>query len=473
LTRSASIAQSLWAALATMSFGMWVGWSVRIPLIAIAMTIFMLVACVAVFPRFRVTILLLAAALLVGIALAATRASRQSALLEMASAFPECEVRGRVTEVAGLGTFARIEEAACEGFEPVIHPGTLVVEDDNLKPGQFFDARGRIHALSDDPFDVARTRLGADGIFYPDRTRAEDPTGPSGAPFSFRDSMTESATALDSRAGALLLGLTIGDTSGFDEDTLENFRRSGLSHLLAVSGSNVAIVVGSVALCVARASLSTRLVSCGGTLAFYVLVVGPDPSVLRAAAMGMLGLMAMVWGHRPEALSALALALIITLAFRPAFLFSVGLHLSAGATAGLVLWSRPFARRLGYRMPTWVAWPLGATLAAQVAVAPLLGLTFGEVSVVAPLANVAALPAVAPATILGLVAALVGLFSDAAGSVVAALASPLAAWVVYCAETLGRPEWSQAPVPKWLAWSGLGIAAAAAVMSSRGVRGVN
>jgi ComEC/Rec2-related protein len=457
----------VWTTLGSLSAGIWIGWHASFPLFYPAGGLLLLVPLAIVVPPAKRIVLLVPGALLAGFLLASARASRQAALQDIAANWAECDMRGTVTESGGLGSFGRIDEARCEGFDAVTSPGTVVIEDELLRPGESFDGHGTLSPLSDDPFDVARRRIGADGIFFADRTRVERPRAASGAPFYFRESMTEAVSVLEPRAGALLLGLTIGETSQFDEQTLEEFRRSGLAHLLAVSGSNVAIVVGTVALCMARAAIYTRLLVCAGSLVFYVLVVGPDPSVVRAAAMGALGLAGMLWGHRPEPLSALALALIVALALRPAFLFSVGLHLSAAATAGLILWSRPFARRLGYKIPRMFAWPAGATLAAQIAVAPLLALTFGEISVTAPIANVIALPAVVPATIFGLGAAAAGLVSETAGTTVAAVASPLAAWIVGCADALGSPGWAQIQVPRWAGWAGLVLVSVAGIVTAR------
>jgi ComEC/Rec2-related protein len=472
VTDLAGVVPRTWVILAATCAGLWAGWYLS-PGVEFVLPSGLFLCASLVPLRRRKALLLLPAAFLAGMVMASTRASRQAALHEMAETAPECTVSGSVTEVSGLGSFASIHRAGCNGFAVVADAGTVAVDDRNLKLGDEFEAKGNLASLSDDPFDVARSRLGVDAIFYADDMQVQPARGLSAAPSAFRSSMERAASHLETKTGALLMGLTIGDTSGFDEQTMELFRRSGLAHLLAVSGSNVAIVVGTVALCVARTSARARLLTCAATLGFYVMVVGPDPSVVRAAAMGALGLAGMIWGHRPEALAGLALALIVALAIRPAFLFSVGLHLSAAATAGLVLWSRPLATRLAFRMPVWIAWPLGATLAAQIAVAPLLALTFGEVSIVAPLANLAALPAVAPATVLGLAAAVAGVASDAAGAVVGAIASPLSAWIVLCAETFGGPSWAQISVPAGLAWAGLALVFVAGLFAARRGSGVH
>ena len=216
-------------------------------------------------------------------------------------------------------------------------------------------------------------------------------------------------------------------------------------------GSNVAIVVGVVALAVARLGLRARVLACAGALGLYLLVVGPEASVLRAATMGGITLLAMSVGRRTEPLHALGLALIVVLTLRPGLVFSVGLHLSAAATAGIVVFAGPLSRWMD-RCPRLVALALAVTLAAQIAVAPVLVGTFGELSLVAPLANLLAAPAVAPATVLGLGAAATGTVWPAAGALCARLADPFVAWILGVGRTTGAWPWASLQVPEWLGW---------------------
>ena len=119
---------------------------------------------------------------------------------------------------------------------------------------------------------------------------------------------------------------------------------------------------------------------------------------------------------------------------------SVGLQLTVAATAGLILFSSPLSSRLRFVRPVGLA--LGATLGAQLAVAPVLIATFGELSLIAPLANLLALPAVPPATVLGLAGAVVGAIDPRVGSLVVALAAPFASWILFCGEKFAQPAWA-------------------------------
>ena len=177
-----------------------------------------------------------------------------------------------------------------------------------------------------------------------------------------------------------------------------------------------------------------------GLIAF-VVVVGPEPSVLRAAAMGAVALAALASGTRGDPVVTLLLAAIVLLILRPPLVWSVGLHLSVAATAGIVLWSRPLEERLR-GLPRLVRMPLAVTLAAQVAVTPVLLATFGSLSVIAPIANVLAAPVIAPATILSLVAGCLHPLTPLA-SLPAAGAEALCGWVLVVGRRLGSLEWAE------------------------------
>ena len=385
----------------------------------------------------------------------------------LAASVPHCILLASVAEQAGgLGTLVSVDVAHCDEHLEVRDAGVVILDSLDLDIGTTLRAEGWLMPFSDEEWDRARARTRAQAAFVAsDVEPLAPPRGILGVASSVRRSLVTTTRDLDVRNAALIRGLTIGDTSDMDEGTEHAFRRTGLSHLVAVSGSNVAIVLAVVAGVVKGLPLVSRSALCLAALAFYVVVVGPEPSVLRAAAMGTVMLAGLLWGRPSEPLQALGVALVVLLVLRPEMVASVGLHLSAGATAGIVLWGRPLALLLARRIPPPVAYALGATLAAQVAVAPFLALVFGEISVIAPLANLLAVGVVAPATILGLTAALVGLVSPAAGSLPAKLAEPCAGWIVGVAENLGRLSWAAVEIPRPLGWALAGCVALAAVVT--------
>jgi competence protein ComEC len=387
----------------------------------------------------------------------------------LARHIPHCELTGRLIEHAGgLGSLVSADLVDCEGFSPGREAGVVVIEPIEIDPGSIVHASGWIMPLrADDTFDEARRRLGGQSAFHIERIeQREPPRGLHGVAAAVRRGLDRSTQLMEAERAGLLTGLTTGDTSGLGESAEELLRRAGLSHLVAVSGSNVAIVVGATALVTARFTLIARLVVCALALGLFVLVVGPEPSVLRAAAMGVIALLALTRGRRTEPLHALGLALIVVLTLRPGLVGSVGLHLSAAATAGIVLFAGQLAGRLRH-LPRFAALVLAATLAAQFAVAPVLVGTFGELSLVAPVANLLAIPAVAPATVLGLAAAVAGVLAPPVGWLSARIAEPCVAWVLAVGRMTGGWSWASIEVPEVWAWPLWALLLAAAFASLR------
>lgn len=414
---------------------------------------------------------LMAAAASCGVLVTAPRAS-PSPLEPLAIRVPHCELTGRLLEHAGgLGSLVSADLVACDGFATGHDAGIVVVEPSEVDSGAIVNATGWLIPLrTDDTFDEARRRLGAHvGFHVEDIEAREPPSGLHGLAADVRAGLDRATAGMDPERAALLAGLTTGDTTGMGWVTEEQLRRAGLSHLVAVSGSNVAMVVGATALIVSGLALWIRLVACGLALGLFVLVVGPEPSVLRAAVMGAVGLLALALGRRTEPLHALGLALIVLLVLRPGLVFSVGLHLSVAATAGIVLFSGPVARVSG-GLPKFLSLPLAVTLSAQFAVAPVLVGAFGELSLVSPLANLLAVPAVAPATVLGLASAVAGAVVPPLGWLSARIAEPFVTWVLAVGRTTGDWSWASVEAPAAWAWPLWVLVIAAAVASLRARR---
>ena len=395
------------------------------------------------------------------------RSPEQQPAAALAESVPSCEVVGRTLEEAGgLGLLAAADALECNGRR-IFEGGVVFLDDVRMGAGRRFEARGWLLPLGDGSFDSARRRAGAAAAFHATSAGDAGPASPAHALAHRTREGLEDATEALGAPGALLRGLTIGDTSGLDTTTTEALRRSGLAHLLAVSGSNVAILLGAIALTLRRAAFVVRLGACATGLAAFVLVVGPDASVLRAAAMGVVALSALAGGRSTHPLHALGLGLAGVVALRPGIVHSTGLHLSAVATLGIVLWTRPLRRRMR-RVPDVLALPLAATMAAQAAVAPLLVAVFGQLPIAGLPANLLALPAVAPATVLGLAAAAAGTVHAGAAGALARLAGPFAWWVLAVGERFGEPPWASLPIsPRW----GIFLALPLVVLAAGAVRG--
>ena len=156
-------------------------------------------------------------------------------------------------------------------------------------------------------------------------------------------------------ARGLLPGLVVGDESGLSETLRSDMQSIGLSHLTAVSGANLAIVTGLV-LALARLFGVTRRVAvcCAAAALFgFVVVVGPQPSVLRAAAMGVVGLFAIFSARDRAGFTALTMSIVALLMVDPWMSVSMGFALSVAATAGLLLFARAQRNRESHQSSRW------------------------------------------------------------------------------------------------------------------------
>ncbi|QXJ25052.1 ComEC/Rec2 family competence protein [Actinomadura graeca] len=253
---------------------------------------------------------------------------------------------------------------------------------------------------------------------------------------------------------AVLPGMVVGDTSGLDEELAEDFRVAGLTHLLVVSGANLAIVTAAVLGLCRLAGLGRRRAPPVAALAVlaFVVIARPEPSVLRAAVMGMIGLLALLTGRQRHGLPALGAAVLLLVLIDPTLARSYGFALSVLATAGLLVLAPPWRERLARRMPGPLADALAVTAAAEVAVAPVLVMISGELGVVSVFANLLAAPAVAPATLLGALATVTALASPPAARLVVWPAGFAVGWIIRVARTASALPYATIP---WTA-GGLG-----------------
>jgi len=219
------------------------------------------------------------------------------------------------------------------------------------------------------------------------------------------------------REAGLLLGLALGDASQLDPVTSRGFQATGLGHLLVVSGENVAMVLAPMMAFAAWVGLARwgRFALGMLTVLSFVVLTGAEPSVLRAGVMASLAMLGVLAG-RPRATGAvLAAAVLLLLILDPWLVWSIGFQLSVAATAGMVSLATPIGVRLTRLLPAPVALAASTSIAAQLAVSPVLLYHFHEVPGITIIANLLAFPAVSPALLLGLAAAVTGIASPALG----------------------------------------------------------
>lgn len=275
---------------------------------------------------------------------------------------------------------------------------------------------------------------------------------------------------MPTREAALARGFVLGEDDGVDERTEEDFRRAGLSHLLAVSGQNVTLLalLAMPLLGALGVPLRERLFWVLALIAVYVPVAGAGPSIQRAGVMGALGLLATLGGRRASRLYALAVAALVTLAIDPRIAAEVGWQLSFAAVLGILLLATPLRERIvaGLGAGRWrraLAEGVAMTVAATLATAPLIAFHFETLSTTTLVANVLALPAVAPAMWLGMCGAGLAQVPGVPLEPVNGLNSLLLAYVAQVAEWCAAPRWAEVRVHLdgtglALAYLGLGVA---------------
>jgi len=269
---------------------------------------------------------------------------------------------------------------------------------------------------------------------------------------------------------ALVRGMTTGDTRGMGEQTEEIMRRAGISHLVAVSGANIALVLAAVLgpLLLAGVRRRPRLLAAGIVVAGYVWLVGDEPSVQRAATMAAPLLAARFAGVRASPVAALALTVALWSVLDPVTAASIGFLLSALATAAILVAAPPLAAVIveasGDRIGRTAALVLAVPLVAQLACTPVLILLTPELSVWAVPVNMIVGPLVGPSTVIGLLALVIGTVWPAAASLLWTIAAGGAHLVLLIARTADALPGSRIAVPEGA--SGLLLAVGVLVLAA-------
>lgn len=267
-----------------------------------------------------------------------------------------------------------------------------------------------------------------------------NPSPVQGVAGRIRAGLRSASAGLPADTAGLLPGLVIGDTSRLSPSLRQDFQTTGMTHLVAVSGANVAIVLAAVLVLARWLRLGPRAgpAAAGLALAGFVVLARPSASVLRAAAMGLVVVLALGTGRARAALPTLSAAVLGLLLVEPGLSRSVGFALSVAATAGLLVLAPPMRQWFARRLPGWLADAIASPLAAQCACAPLIAAISAKVSLVAVPANLLAAPAVVPATLFGVLTALTAPWCPPLGRALAQLAGVPAGGIVAVAHLGAR-----------------------------------
>ena len=293
-------------------------------------------------------------------------------LIDMSFDSHQVQARARLLVLGGAGW----EDAA---------PGQRIRTTGKLKPSEPGQPEAAVLSASSAPLT-----LGPPGLWQQ-------------GPGELRGRFTAAAGHFDGDARGLLPGMVTGDTSALDAELDTAMKSVGMTHLTAVSGANCSLILGALLLAARslRCSRASAAVLSLLGLGLFVLMVGPDASVLRASVMGAIGLVALAGGRPGRGLSFLCLAVIGLLLAQPELSISFGFLLSVLATLGIVMTGRPIMSWFPAAVPRWVAAAVAVPLSAQAFCGPVIVLLQPQFSSYALPANMAAAVLVAPVTLLG------------------------------------------------------------------------
>jgi competence protein ComEC len=327
--------------------------------------------------------------------------------------------RPAIVELEAPGT---IRLAATLPAWPIVVPGDRVTID------------GALERRPDGEYGAYLERIGASGIV---RARSVSitatPEDAGRALEGLRRGADEALSlAIPEPEAGLASGILIGLRDRVDRGLAAAFTAVGATHVVAISGWNIAIVAATLGALAGRVARRRRAALTAAAIIAYVVFVGASPSVVRAAAMAAVVLLARELGRPSRAAASIGWAITALLVVDPRLVDDVGFRLSALATAGLIAWGTPLTTRLSGAAPgrarAWLAESLGISLAAQLATLPIVALEFGRLSIVSPAINLGVVPLVAPAMAAGAVALVAGGLSLAGAPGVVAVIGGLPAW---------------------------------------------
>ena len=330
-----------------------------------------------------------------------------------------------------------------------------------VAPGQRIAVNGQPEPRPDSPYGAYLERTGVAGTIRAESLELEPgPVEPAAVLEAVRRNAAAAlARVLPEPEAGLAAGILIGLRERVDRELAADFTTAGVSHVVAISGWNIAIVAAAVAALGGSLGRRRRSVLTMLAIVVYVCFSGASPSVVRAAAMAGVVLLARESGRAGRAAAALGWAVVLLLLAEPSLIADAGFQLSSLATAGLIAWATPIGERIGRfgggRVPNWLAESLGVSLAAQAATLPVVLATFGRLALISPAANLCIVPVVPVAMAAGGVALGAGVLAEigAPDALAAVLAFPgwmsltimvaiarIAADVPYASATLDPPS---------------------------------
>ena len=349
-------------------------------------------------------------------------------------------------------------------------------------PSDRVSLKGRLRPVEDDEYGHYLERIGVSATLYAESLDVAPATTDLARRLEGlrRGSAEALALAVPEPAAGLAAGILVGLRDRVDRDVAAAFTTAGISHVVAISGWNIAIVGATIGALAGGLSRRRRSILICVAIALYVAFVGASASVLRAAAMAGVALLARESGRAGRAAAALGLAVVALLLLDPGLAGDAGFQLSSLATAGLIAWGTPLTARLAGSNPgrprRLLAESLGVSLAAQAATLPVILADFGRLSLVAPVVNLIVVPLVAPAMAAGAIALIGGWLALLGAPLAVATIAGLPAWALLSAMIgigrvgAGLPFASVAVDPPWSTLAGVIAGAVILVIAHRRAR---
>jgi competence protein ComEC len=365
-------------------------------------------------------------------------------------------------EPIGVGWRAELQLTSGERLDAVAF-GSAAFALRQLDVGETVEFDGRIRTMGDRPWLEARHIVGRLTI---DAVHDVEP-GSRVARLvnAVRSTVADGGTSFGHRRQALYMGLVVGDDRFQHLSQQAQFRASGLTHLLAVSGQNVAFVLLVVRPLLLLLGHRARLVATIGVLALFVAVTRAEPSVLRATACAAAATWATMDGRQRSGVRVLATGVSVLVLIDPFLVRVVGFQLSVAASAGILALGPAIKRRLPF--PGSLGDPISVTTAAQLGVSPLLLFYFGPIPLASLPANVAAGWSAGVVMTLGLtVGSLAGLLHQAGWESAAGVVQWPTGWMLWWIDEVARRT-AAAPIPRLGSTQLLALCAAGAMVAVR------
>ena len=249
---------------------------------------------------------------------------------------------------------------------------------------------------------------------------------------------------LPQQTSSLLIGILIGERQYISEDITENFSKSSLSHILAISGSHISYIIIGITFILTKSRTSKKgmYIITILSLIFFIFITNFSSSVIRACIMGIIVLFAKIVYRKPDILTSISVSLLIILIDNPFAIKDIGLQLSYLGTIGIVYLNKPIANFLEKYMKKKIAKMLAITISAQIMVLPVTVINFNNISTVFIISNIIAAPLTGGIILLGYANVLIGVISLDIAKIIAILTHSLVQLLIWTAELTAKIPYS-------------------------------